>query len=51
MGMKHYTELGLLSSEIYDQASEQVINYCADKYCGVGNNVIENQLVVCLFVL
>ena len=50
MDKKHYNELVLLSQEIYDQASDKLTNYCANKYCGVGNDTTEQQLEDYLFV-
>ena len=50
MDMKHYNELITLSQEIYDQASDRLTNYCAGKYCGVGNDTMENQMEDYLFV-
>ena len=50
MDKKHYNELIMLSQEIYDQASDRLTNYCANKYCGIGNNTMENQLEDYLFV-
>ncbi len=50
MDKKHYNELVLLSQEIYDQASDRLTNYCANKYCGVGNDTTENQLEDYLFI-
>ena len=50
MDKKHYNELVMLSQEIYDQASDKLTNYCANKYCGVGNDTIEQQLEDYLFV-
>ena len=50
MDKKHYNELVMLSQEIYDQASDRLTNYCANKYCGVGNDTTENQLEDYLFV-
>jgi hypothetical protein len=50
MDKKHYNELILLSQEIYDQASDKLTNYCANKYCGVGNDTTEQQLEDYLFV-
>ena len=44
MDKKHYNELVMLSQEIYDQASDKLTNYCANKYCGVGNDTTEQQL-------
>ena len=50
MDKKHYNELVLLSQEIYDQASDKLTTYCANKYCGVGNDTTEQQLEDYLFV-
>ena len=50
MDKQHYNELVLLSQEIYDQATDRLTNYCANKYCGVGNDTTENQLEDYLFV-
>lgn len=50
MDKKHYNELILLSQEIYDQATDRLTNYCANKYCGVGNDTTEQQLEDYLFV-
>ena len=50
MDKKHYNELVMLSQEIYDQASDKLTNYCANKYCGVGNDTTEQQLEDYLFV-
>ena len=50
MDKKHYNELVMLSQEIYDQASDKLTNYCAAKYCGVGNDTTENQMEDYLFV-
>ena len=50
MDRKHYNELVMLSQEIYDQASDRLTNYCASKYCGVGNDTTENQMEDYLFV-
>ena len=50
MDKKHYNELVLLSQEIYDQATDKLTNYCANKYCGVGNDTTEQQLEDYLFV-
>ena len=44
MDMKHYNELVELSQKIYDQATDTLTNYCAAKYCGVGNDTMEQQL-------
>ena len=50
MDKTHYNELVMLSQEIYDQASDRLTNYCANKYCGVGNDTTENQMEDYLFV-
>lgn len=50
MDKQHYNELILLSQEIYDQATEKLTNYCAAKYCGIGNDTTEQQLEDYLFV-
>ncbi len=50
MDKQHYNELVLLSHEIYDQATDRLTNYCASKYCGVGNDTTESQLEDYLFV-
>ena len=50
MNAEHYNELTALSQEIYDQATETLTNYCNQKYCGVGNDTMEQQLEDYLFV-
>ena len=50
MDAKHYNELIELSQEIYDQATDKLTNYCAAKYCAVGNDTTEQQLEDYLFV-
>ena len=50
MDQKHYNELVLLSQEIYDQATDKLTNFCAAKYCGVGNDTTEQQLEDYLFI-
>ena len=50
MDKKHYNELVKLSQKIYDQAADQLTNYCAAKYCAVGNDTTEQQLEDYLFV-
>ena len=44
MDQAHYNELVLLSQEIYDHAADRLTNYCAAKYCGVGNDTTEQQM-------
>lgn len=50
MDKKHYNELVELSQKIYDQAADQLTNYCAVKYCAIGNDTTEQQLEDYLFV-
>ena len=50
MDKVHYNELVMLSQEIYDGATDRLTNYCANKYCGVGNDTMERQLEDYLFV-
>ena len=50
MNKQHINELILLSQEIYDGATDRLSNYCAQKYCGVGNDTTEQQLEDYLFV-
>ena len=50
MDKKHYNELDLLSQQIYDEATDKLTNYCASKYCGIGNDTTEQQLEDYLFV-
>ena len=50
MDVKHFTELIELSQEICDHANDKIANYCAAKYCAVGNDTTEQQLRDYLFV-
>ena len=50
MDGKHYNELVEVSQKIYDQATDTLTNYCAAKYCAVGNDTTEQQLEDYLFV-
>lgn len=50
MDIKHYNELVELSQEIYDRATDRLTNYCANKYCGVGNDTTEQQMEDYLYV-
>ena len=50
MDKAHYNELILLSQEIYDTAADRLTNYCANKYCAVGNDTTEQQMEDYLFV-
>lgn len=43
MDKQHMNELILLSQENYDHAADRLSNYCAQKYCGVGNDMMEQQ--------
>ena len=50
MDINHHNELVELSQAIYDDATDKLTNYCAQKYCGVGNDTMEQQLQDYLFV-
>lgn len=50
MDGKHYNELIDLSQKIYEDATDSVTNYCAQKYCGVGNDTTEQQMEDYLFI-
>ncbi len=50
MDKAHYNELVMLSHEIYENATDKLTNYCASKYCGIGNDTMEQQLEDYLFV-
>ena len=50
MDVKHFNELIELSQEICDYANDRIANYCASKYCAVGNDTTEQQLQDYLFV-
>ena len=50
MDANHYNELVSLSQWIYDQAAEEFTNYCGARYCGIGNDTMEQQLEDYLFV-
>lgn len=50
MDGKHYNELIDLSQKIYEDATDSLTNYCAQKYCGVGNDTTEQQMEDYLFV-
>ena len=50
MDVKHFNELIELSQEICDHANDKIANYCAAKYCAVGNDTTEQQLQDYLFV-
>ena len=51
MDKAHYNELILLSQQIYDQATDKLTNFCANKYCGVSNDTTEQQMEDYLFVV
>ena len=48
--INHHNELIELSQAIYDEATDKLTNYCAQKYCGVSNDTMEQQLQDYLFV-
>ena len=48
--VNHHNELIELSQKIYEQATDSLTNYCASKYCGIGNDTMEQQLQDYLFV-
>lgn len=50
MDAKHCNELIELSQKIYDQSAESLSNYLSTKYCGVGNDTMEQQLEDYLFI-
>ena len=50
MDVNHFNELIELSQEICDHANDRIANYCAAKYCAVGNDTTEQQLQDYLFV-
>ena len=50
MDKQHYNELIGLSQEIYEQATDRLTNYCANKYCGVANDTTEQQMEDYLFI-
>ena len=50
MDAGHFNELIELCQEICDHANDRIANYCAQKYCGVGNDTTEQQLEDYLFV-
>ena len=41
---EQYNELIDLSQKIYEYAADTLTNYCAAKYCGVGNDTAEQQI-------
>ena len=50
MDVNHFNELIEVSQGICDHASDQIANYCAQKYCGVGNDTMEQQMEDYLFI-
>ena len=50
MDGKHYNELIDLSQKIYEDATDSLTNYCAQKYCGIGNDTMEQQMEDYLFI-
>lgn len=50
MNANHYNELIELSQDIYDSAADRLTNFCAQKYCGVDSESMEQQLEDYLFV-
>lgn len=50
MDVKHFNELIEVSQGICDHASDQIANYCAQKYCAVGYDTTEQQLRDYLFI-
>lgn len=50
MDVKHFNELIEVSQGICDHASDRIANYCAQKYCSVGNDTTEQQLRDYLFI-
>ncbi len=50
MDVQHFNELVEISQEICNHASDKIANYCAAKYCAVGNDTTEQQLRDYLFI-
>ena len=50
MDANHHNELIEISQEIYDQATDRITNYCAQKYCAVSNDTMEQQMEDYLFI-
>lgn len=50
MDVKHFNELIEISQKICDNANDQIANYCAQKYCAVENDTMEQQLRDYLFI-
>lgn len=51
MNAEHYNELIDLSQKIYEYAADTLTNYCATKYCGVGNDTAKQQMEDLLVVV
>ncbi len=49
MDVKHFNELIEVSQGICDHATDSIANYCAQRYCGIGNDTTE-QLRDYLFI-
>ena len=50
MDVKHFNELIEVSQGICDHATDSIANYCAQKYCGIGNDTTEQQMKDYLFI-
>ena len=50
MDVKHFNELIEVSQGICDHAADRIANYCAQKYCAVGNDTTEQQMKDYLFI-
>lgn len=50
MDAKHYNELIGISQNIYQDATDRITNYCAQKYCGIGNDTSEQQMADYLLI-
>lgn len=50
MDVKRFNELIEVSQKICDNANDQIANYCAQKYCSVENDTMEQQLRDYLFI-
>ena len=50
MDIKHHNELIGVCQDIYQEATDRLSNYLAQKYCAVGNGTMEQQLEDYLFI-
>ena len=50
MDVNHFNELIEVTQKICDNANDQIANYCAQKYCAVENDTMEQQLRDYLFI-